>query len=444
VLADAEPTGAIVWLGLGTFYSSVDVSVTTQRLCGHSWDGTSIKPAAAVNVGVTMIGGALEHLTVDGSATTGKTGVFLGPTLASDFSLRHVRIKDFDGTDAIGLRIGMTVGVEINDCFINGNYIGCKIEGNQAGSLPTTTKFRNTKFRESTKQGVLQLSGEGVHFDSCLFEANGGEGLKISPESGSPTGYARNGVLRDCWFEGNQTGTTANTGLLANYRYSLVVDGVGASGEVGISLDNVRISTTATATDHKAVLLDYVGRVTISKLECAPGYPDNIVVKNALSFVQFLDDTYSRAVRFIRNDDGGEVLYPIYAQLPANTAPLNHGKPTAFTPTASGAINCSISGVNGFTHVKNGREVLVQGIVDLTVTVSATLTYFNLTLPFDQDANSSPAVGSAFEQTEFCVGAVVDQSSGTDDVISVIFPAGSGITAGAATVHLSYRYIAAG
>ncbi|HUV27157.1 MAG TPA: glycosyl hydrolase family 28-related protein, partial [Anaerolineales bacterium] len=306
-ISDAPPGGKI-FAPNGTYGTTDTITISDGKsLVGQSKDYTIIRPTSAVTTSVIVNNGSLEKIYVDGVNTSGKTGVVCGSALSAGTKLVDVKVQNFTGGSAIGVKVRQVVGASFLRCYFNGNT-NCVFVTPEAGDgTPTTTWFQDTSFREATEQGVLITGGYQVNFLNCIFESNYQEGLKIVPGASANAIF---GILRSCWFENNWRDDEDRTS-----EYSLVVDGTAVGCSVGVHLDTVYFNGTAET--EKSIDFNKVKWTSLSKVTTPVDVAGAIRVQDATSEVTFIDDAGRTALTNVANADGAYVWYPIQYTLNA-------------------------------------------------------------------------------------------------------------------------------
>ncbi len=264
-------------------------------------DASVIQPTSAVGIAITLNGGGLKNLTIDGVHTSGKIGVLMGSSLASYFGIDAISIQTFAGAGGTGLKLRQVVGAFIRNSYINGCARNCWVSGAAGDGTPTTSLFLKCAFRSSTiDEGFFQDFGYQINLTDCVFENNKKEGLKILTTSTDNVLY---GSLTNAWFEGNWVGAVSPT-----THQQCVVDGTGGSGTIGLHLTNVYFNGSGSTA--KALALNKVFFTTLSNVTVPTGGSTQILITNAAGEVTFTDNggriDFATAVS---NSGGGFVNY---------------------------------------------------------------------------------------------------------------------------------------
>lgn len=220
-----------------------------------------LKPTVAVTTSAVILQSntQLMGLYIDGVDTTGVTGIDLGHTSFSNWTvLRDCEVWRFQGTGAVGIQMGQQVTTLLENVYSCQNEYGMITNG---GTTPTDTLFMNCAFRESIKKGVWVESGYSLNFLKCLFEANQEEGFYIQNAGNNAVEIQ----LYDAWFEGNWQSLS---GAPRHAEYSFHVDGDnGPAGTIRTTLRDCKFDGVSPApkaihlTNAVAFLIDHVNVV---------------------------------------------------------------------------------------------------------------------------------------------------------------------------------------
>lgn len=236
--ATAVGSGGAVYAPEGTYRHDTGLSFANVEIYGDG-EGTIFKPAAAVATAMTfnnsadpltgfMYPSGLQDAMIDGSNTSGKTGVLLGTTVTTgNYRLKGVTIANFGGTGGRGLDIREAVWTAVENCQIASNQKGVYIGG--TGSNPTTTSFKSCYIRANLEEGVYIVSAYQTSWRDCIFEANRKEGVKIITN-------AQNAYLNrfdSCWFEDNWFSSASRPNV-----YDVTIDGSAGGGVAGAQFIN--------------------------------------------------------------------------------------------------------------------------------------------------------------------------------------------------------------
>lgn len=261
----ADDTNPIVSadVAAATVGGTVDFPVATYKTTANllptaNWRGTRwasiIQPSAAVTKCIDLKGFDLKGLTLDGVNTNGKTGIDAGTTsLISNFIVRDVRVHNFLGVGAKGIKFAQAVTGRFENVYTDNNYINCHCAG---GNTPTNSVFDNCQFRTATTKGVWFETGYFVEFRNCLWESNGEEGFYMQNVGGTAIGILISGTS---WFENNWNSIALGAGR--HVKYALFVDGAnGPAGTIQLTIENAYFSGGATTARsiHLTNAVDYV------------------------------------------------------------------------------------------------------------------------------------------------------------------------------------------
>ena len=140
----------------------------------------------------------------------GAYGLQLGTSTSPLTFFGEVSRVKITGASSAGLKLYQAIA-KISRCDIIQNQRG--VETLQTDGNSTSTVFDHCRMYQNTTEGVYLENTWGFHFNSCNFESNGKEGVKVVKVDGlNLTNLHFNG----CWFENNLTdGTTGSANFLA-------------------------------------------------------------------------------------------------------------------------------------------------------------------------------------------------------------------------------------
>lgn len=339
----------------GTFKLTSNITVPSGSILTGAGNATILKPTAAVTACLIQSAASLlNSFYIDGTSTTSAVGVLCGDPAgggASKPSISNLRIANFTGSGAVGLKLQKALRATITQCYIVSNTKGMHIASGASG-YPTTIWVSDSTFTSSTEEGVLQECGYQVNFDNCIFESNKKEGFKINAIE-----ETYQGALTRCWFEDNWNGDAARN----TTRWSCTILGNGVT--CGIYLDSVFFAGNG-ATESNGINLNNVKWTTLSKVTVpSPSNAYSIKVQNVASEVVVIDNGGRNAVGSIDNVDSCSIQFPVYGQVLGSGANnLNQFLQNTWTATmtASTSGTITLSDNTGY-YVRQGRLVTVTG-----------------------------------------------------------------------------------
>lgn len=209
----------------------------------------------------------VANITIVGTSS-GKAGLRIGAVLSDAnntlgrCSVRNVVITDFDSTDiehdiskteygdtgggdyngtaiigGCGLFIRRAVNVIVENLEVRGNYIGIMEASNH---MATTYTFRDCYIHVNDSHGVRLSDSVSMLFDRCIFENNGGVGLKIEPFGDLACTFPQ---IRDSYFELN---------AVSDGTHHIEVDGLVS----GFTAENLNMNTAGDSTTDGIKLTD--------------------------------------------------------------------------------------------------------------------------------------------------------------------------------------------
>lgn len=208
----AEQTAWGVIEGATHKYTASLVVPANVNIIGSGTQYSILKPTSAVATALsTNDNVTLRHFQIEGSNTSGKTGLLIsGITQANFNELEDVWVNNFAGASSLGVSVKDSVLMRAKRLFVSGSGTNLKVSSSTPLALPTTTVFDNCRFANSTiGPGALVESGQLVVFNnSTVFEGNTQEGLLILPTGGTAA-VQMEVQAHSCWFERNYAGNTA-------------------------------------------------------------------------------------------------------------------------------------------------------------------------------------------------------------------------------------------
>ena len=211
-IAAALAASDSIYLPAGTYLTGSTIAVDGTKHIHGDGIGVSIlsKTTAGaimkVNSGaaVTTRYGSIRDLTISGSSLA-DIGMHVGQTGVSPNSVNHYtfdRLR-FTGFDSYGTFLESSQINFFNECYWESNEDGVYCDQNE-GTNSTDTIFRNCTFRNNLGRGVFLNGYNTFTFDTCTFESNDEEGIKVDRES---VGSAATGLrIVRCYFEANNDG----------------------------------------------------------------------------------------------------------------------------------------------------------------------------------------------------------------------------------------------
>ena len=179
---------------------------------------------------------SIRDLDLQGNADS-MGGLLFISTVVDKWCLRSVfeRVSVHGFTKAGAVGIDHEAGIEntFRNCYAHSNYIGWKI----ATGLSTTVTLSGCLGRVNLREGLLLQNATAVTIDQqCVFESNGGQGIRIDALAGT-TSYGLS--IRDTYVASNlRTGGNyqiefANTAGRGGDHRNVVLENVYLSGPAG-------------------------------------------------------------------------------------------------------------------------------------------------------------------------------------------------------------------
>src|SRR5678816_3920308 len=193
--------GSTLELPAGTFALGSPITVPLTVTLRGQGATTILKPLAATATAVICASGStLADCAIDGTATTGATGVsIVAASLVSNVRVCGVTVSAFTGTGAVGLSVQQGVSIHVSDVYLSGCTTDL-VTGSLVTGTPTISLFAHVQCHSAVGRGAWIQGGNSLLFLSCLFEANGEEGLYI----GAPLGLNALDIrVWGGWFEAN-------------------------------------------------------------------------------------------------------------------------------------------------------------------------------------------------------------------------------------------------
>lgn len=231
--------GRSIYIPKGCYIHDQLDSPVCAQIIGESEYDAILKPTSGATTGLSIAGGKhypakLASFQIDGCETSGATGLFLGET-SSAVQVDGVRIKNFTGAGAVGVRVGDLLKSTIGKLTSEKNALNLLLE-QVTDQFPTTVHFDSCVFNEAETYGAKLVDGWNILFTNCDFESSAEEGTLLMPRSG---GHLDQIIFDSCWWEGNYG---SNTGA---YQF-VAGDGSARGGAViHTTLRNPRFSTIA-------------------------------------------------------------------------------------------------------------------------------------------------------------------------------------------------------
>lgn len=383
--------------------------------------GAVLKFGAAVTVGITINGGALEKLTLIGGSSSGAIGVLVGTGICTGVVLEDLIIDGFIGSSAArGLKVRQAVGTTINRVRIRKCATNLEVSDAGGDGSPTTTWYRDCYFSESTiGPGVLLKGGLQSIFDTCVFESNKQQGMYVT---NGAVGDSFGNALLNCWFEDNYIGDLS----LTNYHFEQYSPGYAC----GFLMDNVRFQGGSSARARPMRLWNVRGYILKNIFVPVPLTNNMIKVEEVNSIVRFdgpLFDLAGNVLAYasaVTNPDSATILYnSLLAQNNlSDLASLATAK-TNLGITAGQFLATATNDDAAAGRVGEFMEALVfppSSGVSLTANAPANVAYVDLT-PGDWDVE---AVG----MFTFGVGATADRFEAAVSTTSADFAPFNGLT----------------
>ncbi|KRC81711.1 glycosyl hydrolase family 28-related protein [Sphingomonas sp. Root241] len=176
---------------------------------------------------------------LQGNGSPGATGMHFGAANSGSFTVQNVRVRQFNGPGAIGIRY---------DRCLKSVFINVTAEENAVNELwhgedpafPTSLVHIGGVNTGARLEGGVIRSGAAITCIGRDFESNGREGLLFAPGG---NGFVEGVVLDGCWFEDNWHSGGAVQILRAGSGYAsgdrLTVAGGASSGPMVLVVDAV-------------------------------------------------------------------------------------------------------------------------------------------------------------------------------------------------------------
>ncbi len=195
--------GRSIYIPKGCYlHDQLDPPVCAQ-IIGESEYCAILKPRAGVAIGLSIAGGEhypakLASFQIDGSLTSGTIGLFLGQA-SSAVQADGVRVLNFKGTDAVGVRVGDLLKSTIRKLTAQCNTLNLHVE-QVVDLFPTTLHFDSCVFADACTHGAKLVDGWNILFTNCDFESSALEGTLLAPRD---QGNLDQIVFDSCWWEKN-------------------------------------------------------------------------------------------------------------------------------------------------------------------------------------------------------------------------------------------------
>lgn len=372
--------GKDFFLPPGTYKTSSSLVVSRR------WRGVPgksiIKPTSAVAIAVDLrSSGYGDGIDIDGSNTTGKTGLDVGTAgLANILGWSRSRIHNFLGVGARGWKIATLVTGHFEDVYCDTNYINLHTNG---GNTPTDSEFDNCQFRLATTKGIWIETGLGLRFYKPLMESNGEEGLYMQNVGGTGIEIG----IYDPWYENNWISVAS--GAARHAKYHFYADGAnGPAGTIRFAQENAKFSEGAS--DARAM-----------HLTNATGSKDNNS-KVANEAGQILVDGTSTVTFEAWNSQNGAFSSTVTSTSGGAWNSRDHiesmeGAWLAYTPTVTGSGSMTIASlvINNARYLITGKTITV--VMDLVFTTGGTAgATVNVTLPTNVRSRSATVFDGAY------------------------------------------------
>src|SRR5262249_55130187 len=222
---------------------------------------------------VSSLTTVLSNFEVDGTATTGATGIIFGDAKSVDAwggKAILIRTKNFKGSGGVGIRIADALKAEFSGVLSDGNCSALLVQ-KISGGFPNTITFRNCQFIYSLTQGVRLMDGHSLTFDGCVFESNRQEAVLILPANGSTVENIN--FVNGCWFEDNYSSDST--------KYQFVAGDGTALGGATIRPVLREVFFAGSGNTAKALLLNgaAVAGFIIDNVQ-VPNLPGEITIQN--------------------------------------------------------------------------------------------------------------------------------------------------------------------
>lgn len=220
--------------------------------------------------GLSLAGHCKVHrdYQVRGNKSASATGVHFGASASGAFTVENLRVAEFEGLDAIGIRY---------DRCLKSVFINLTAENNTVNELwhgedpayPTSLVYIGGVNTGARLEGGIIRSGAAITIIGRDFESSGREGLLFAPGG---VGHIEGVVLDGCWFEDNWKRSPVQiirpgTGYAQGDRLTveggacsepmtLVVDGVDGSG----GLTSLQIASPGSYSRFPQMPLSLAGR----------------------------------------------------------------------------------------------------------------------------------------------------------------------------------------
>lgn len=245
--------GKHVFIPKGTYlFTSNLAAPTCASITGEGELSTTLKASAAVTRafdydGVTNYPRRVTNFLIDGTATSGATGLFFGRTTSLACSMDRVQVKNFAGTNGVGIRVCSMLKSLITGCTTYGCTDGLYVYDNLADGNPTTIHFDSCVFTNSGRYGARIAGGTGLLFTNCDFESSTNEGVFVDTSLGTDIIHV---VFDNCWFEQNNTAVGSN-----GYHFNATSNGGTRTVRVSIKHCVFSIGTHVPQGAQRAIIL---------------------------------------------------------------------------------------------------------------------------------------------------------------------------------------------
>lgn len=246
--------GKHVFIPKGTYlFTSNLAAPTCASITGEGELSTTLKASAAVTRafdydGVSNYPRRVTNFLIDGTATSGATGLFFGRTASMACSMDRVQVKNFAGTNGVGIRVCSILKSLITGCTTYGCTDGLYVYDNLGDGNPTTLHFDSCVFTNSGRYAAYFRGGTGLLFTNCDFESAHNEGIFMDTSGGSDILSV---IFDSCWFEQNNTALGTN-----GYHFYASSNGGSRTIRVVIKHCFFNIGTNVPQGAQRAIFLD--------------------------------------------------------------------------------------------------------------------------------------------------------------------------------------------
>jgi len=213
-------TGRTVFVPAGTYRYTSSLVPACEQIIGEGEFVSILKPDAGVTIALSITRTTdhpkhVEGIQLNGVNTTSATGLFFGNGASTAVNATNIRVLNFTGSGAIGVRFGDVLKSTFNKISV-GSCVDAFVINPVTASFSTTLTLINCVASNNSGYGEKVVQCYGVKHIGCCFESSGLEGVYFTE-----TGDAVDIGYDACWFESNNGNDTS--------KYHVVV-GTNAGG----------------------------------------------------------------------------------------------------------------------------------------------------------------------------------------------------------------------